>query len=295
MARQARKHSGTGIYHVMLRGINRQDIFEDDEDYRMFIRILSGIVAREGHGKGHGDRHLTQPWVKGPVPMTLIPPMIHPCHIFAYCLMPNHVHLLLRENEWELKDIVKSIASSYVFYFNKKYGRVGHLLQDRFKSEPCDNITYFFTLFRYVHQNPVKAGMVEKAHHYEYSSWGNDYLGRSSIKLCDVLPLLKRVDISSLQELVDMPLPDSTACLDIENEKVVIADNVIRNMLLQKSDTISITEFQSLDKKRQKEVIADVMFCLKAGPRQMSRVSGMSYSVIQRLIGSRGGPWGQDL
>ena len=295
MARQARKHSGTGIYHVMLRGINRQDIFEDDEDYRMFIRILSSIVAREGHGEGHeghGDRHLTLSRVKGPVPMTLIPPMIHPCHIFAYCLMPNHVHLLLRENEWELKDIVKSIASSYVFYFNKKYGRVGHLLQDRFKSEPCDNITYFFTLFRYVHQNPVKAGMVEKAHHYEYSSWGNDYLGRSSIKLCDVLPLLKRVDISSLQELVDMPLPDSTACLDIENEKVVIADNVIRNMLLQKSDTISITEFQSLDKKRQKEVIADVMFCLKAGPRQMSRVSGMSYSVIQRLIGSRGGPWG---
>ena len=53
MARQARKHSGTGIYHVMLRGINRQDIFEDDEDYRMFIRILSGIVAREGHGEGH--------------------------------------------------------------------------------------------------------------------------------------------------------------------------------------------------------------------------------------------------
>ena len=57
MARQARKHSGTGIYHVMLRGINRQDIFEDDEDYRMFIRILSGIVAREGHGEGHGDRY----------------------------------------------------------------------------------------------------------------------------------------------------------------------------------------------------------------------------------------------
>ena len=55
MARQARKHSGTGIYHVMLRGINRQDIFEDDEDYMMFIRILSRIVNREG--QGHGDRY----------------------------------------------------------------------------------------------------------------------------------------------------------------------------------------------------------------------------------------------
>ena len=64
---------------MMLRGINRQDIFEDDEDYRMFIRILSGIVAREGHGEGHeghGDRHLTLSRVKGPVPMTH--PMTHP-------------------------------------------------------------------------------------------------------------------------------------------------------------------------------------------------------------------------
>jgi len=111
MSRQAREHSGTGIYHVMLRGINRQDIFEGDEDYRMFIRILSGLFSR---------------------PSNDLTSTICACHIYAYCLMPNHVHLLLREKEWELKEIMKSIASSYVFYFNKKYGRVGHLFQDRF-------------------------------------------------------------------------------------------------------------------------------------------------------------------
>ena len=77
----------------MLRGINRQDIFEDDEDYRLFIKILSGLYSR---------------------PSEDLTTTICACHIFAYCLMPNHVHLLLREKEWHIGDIMKSIASSYV-------------------------------------------------------------------------------------------------------------------------------------------------------------------------------------
>lgn len=273
MSRQARQQSGTGIYHVMLRGINRQDIFEEDEDYMAFIRILAGLSSR---------------------PSEDLTATICACQIYAYCLMPNHVHLLLREKDWQLKDIMKSIASSYVFYFNKKYGRVGHLFQDRFKSEPCDDMTYFFTLFRYIHQNPMKAGLVKDTKAYKYSSWRNDYIGHSSIRACNILPVLRRTELNKLQELVDMPLPDGQRCIDIENEKSVIADEEVRNLLLKESGAISITEFQSLDKKRQKAIIAEVMFVLKTGPRQMSRVSGLSYSVIQRLNVTEDGSWGQD-
>lgn len=255
----------------MLRGINRQDIFEDDEDYKMFVGILSGLNSRPSD-------ELTAPKCA--------------CQIFAYCLMPNHVHMLVRERDWHLGVIIKSIASSYVFYFNKKYGRIGHLFQDRFKSEPCDEMSYFFTLFRYIHQNPLKAGLVKSVRDYRYSSWSNDYLGCSPIRVCHIRPVLKRVELCRLQELVDTPLPDGLACLDIENEKVV-ADEEVRSMLLQRSGAISITAFQSLDKKFQKEIVAEVMRCLKAGPRQMSRVSGLSYSVIQRICGADGS-WGQD-
>ena len=269
MSRQAREHSGTGIYHVMLRGINRQDIFEDDDDYGMFIRILSGLFSR---------------------PSNDLMSTICACHIYAYCLMPNHVHLLLREKEWELKEIMKSIASSYVFYFNKKYGRVGHLFQDRFKSEPCDDMQYFFTLFRYIHQNPVKAGLVTNVGDYKYSSWGNDYLGNSYMRLCQIQPVLRRSSIEMLQDLVNNPLPDDVGCLDMQSDKVVVADEVVRQMILQVSGAISITAFQLLDKNSQKQIVAFVMRELRAGPRQMSRVSGLSYSVVQRLVGS----WGQD-
>lgn len=272
MPRQSREHSGTGIYHVMLRGINRQDIFEDDEDYVMFIRILSGLSSR---------------------PSNDLMSTICTCHIYAYCLMPNHVHLLLREKEWELKDIMKSIASSYVFYFNKKYGRIGHLFQDRFKSEPCDDMQYFFTLFRYIHQNPVKAGLVTDAGDYKYCSWSNDYLGLSSIRLCQIQPVLRRSSFEALQDLISIPLPDDVECLDMQSERVVVADEVVREKILQVSGVASITAFQSLDKNIQKQIVAMVMQDLHAGPRQMSRVSGLSYSVIQRLSGSYGS-WGQD-
>ena len=132
MPRKPRESSGTGIYHVMLRGINRQDIFDDTEDYWTFIRMMSEV----------------------------------PCYIYAYCLMPNHVHLLIAEKSLKVGEVVKSIASCYVLYYNKKYGRIGHLLQDRFKSEPCNDSGYFLTLFRYIHQNPVKAGLVKTAKDY---------------------------------------------------------------------------------------------------------------------------------
>ena len=261
MARKAREQSGTGVYHVMLRGVNRQDIFEDDEDYRVFINILAGLDSRKSDdGRG----------------------VICTSEVFAYCLMPNHVHLLLMEKEWHLAEVIKLIASCYVFHFNKKYGRIGHLFQDRFKSEPCNNSDYFFTLIRYIHQNPLKAGMVTNAVDYEYSSWHNDYMGLGSQRLCHILPVLNRISMEELKSLVETPLPERYGCIDIE-DKAVVSDEEVRCYLLSQSGAKSITSFLSLDKHLQKSIIAETMCHLGVGPRQMSRVTGKSYSVIQRI------------
>lgn len=262
MPRQAREQSGTGIYHVILRGINRQDIFENDEDYWMFINVLAGLTSRPSEDLASTN---------------------YPCHIYAYCLMPNHIHILIREKDWKLGEIMKSIASSYVFYFNKKYGRVGHLFQNKFKSEPCNDMQYFFTLFRYINQNPVKAGLVSDAGAYRYSSWGNDYLGHIKLHVCSIQHVLRRTTFDNLQGLVNLPLPNSTNCIDMDEDRVNIADEVVRNRLLKMSGTTDITTFQTLEKDLQKQIIAMVMRELRVGPRQMSRVSGLSYSVIQRL------------
>ena len=124
--------SESGIYHVILRGVNRQAIFEDDEDSEQFLDILEGCKAVSGF------------------------------EVLAYCLMGNHVHLLMRVGKEPLSTIFRRIASKYVYWFNVKYDRVGHLFQERFKSEPVEDDAYLATVMRYIHNNPVKAGICQQ-------------------------------------------------------------------------------------------------------------------------------------
>lgn len=89
--------------------------------------------------------------------------------VYAYCLMDNHVHLLLNTNHDDLAVIMKSIAVRYASFYNWKYSRTGHVFQDRFKSEPIEDERYLLAVVRYIHNNPIKAGMIEKPADYEWS------------------------------------------------------------------------------------------------------------------------------
>lgn len=108
MPRQARERSRSGIYHIMLRGINRQNIFEEDEDRQRFIETLKYYKAISGY------------------------------RLYGYCLMNNHIHLLMGENGESMSLGIKRISSSYVYWYNQKYNRCGHLFQERFKSDSRD-------------------------------------------------------------------------------------------------------------------------------------------------------------
>jgi len=127
MPRYARKKSDIGIFHIMLRGINKQTIFEDDEDRRRFMETIERFKA------------------------------VSKYEIYGYCLMSNHVHLLLKETEEAISTAIKRICSSYVYWYNWKYERCGHLFQERYKSEIVENDAHVLTVLRYIHQNPVKA------------------------------------------------------------------------------------------------------------------------------------------
>ena len=181
-----------------MRGINRQNIFDDDEDYYYFLHIL-GSLPFAGKEPFSFNRQ-------------------HNCTIYAWCLMTNHFHLLVKEQEWSISEIVKRLAGSYVFYYNKKNERVGHLFQERFKSEPCNNEEYFITLFRYISQNPVRAGIVKKASEYPWGSWRRDYLSNGGHHIISyVSAILKRHPMEELTALVDEPC--DARCADIENSR----------------------------------------------------------------------------
>jgi len=141
MPRTRRKISDTGIYHIMIRGNEKKNIFLDDNDRKKFIRILYKIKLEKCFD------------------------------LFAYCIMKNHVHLIIKDNSDDISTIMKMINTSYAIYFNYKYDRVGHVFQDRFKSEVIENDRYLLCAIRYVHNNPVKANFCNNPLSYKWSSY----------------------------------------------------------------------------------------------------------------------------
>lgn len=100
--------------------------------------------------------------------------------IYAYCLMGNHVHLLMKVGDEEIGSIMRRFGASFVYWYNSKYERNGHLFQDRFKSEAVEDLGYLLNVLRYIHQNPLKAGIVGDISNYLWCSY-REYIGKSRI------------------------------------------------------------------------------------------------------------------
>lgn len=161
----------------------------------------------------------------------------------AFCLMDNHIHLMLSEGIEDVSRVMKRITVSYVHYFNKKYKRVGHLFQDRFKSEVVEQESYILSLARYIHQNPVKAGIVEKPSDYRWSSY-NCYLDENNYfaKILDtdlVLGLFsddRKTAVKKFEEY--MKKEETESFLDlVEDEEVmdeVTASELFKKMLIER-------------------------------------------------------------
>jgi len=145
MPRQARDKSPTKYYHIMMRGNNREKIFITDEQKRFFLDLL----------KKQKENQLID--------------------VAAYCLMDNHIHVAVKADPVNLAKSIKSINIRYAMNFNGKGDRVGHVFQDRYKSETIINDDYLLQVIRYIHNNPVKAKMVKYFGEYNWSSY-NEYI-----------------------------------------------------------------------------------------------------------------------
>ncbi len=140
MPRKPRILSSTGIYHIILRAVNQHIIFEEDSDYQKFLFVLMDCKKK------------------------------YDIDIYAYCLMNNHIHIMLNASNDELPRIFQSIGSKFVHWYNTKYSRSGHLFQDRFHSTAIENDRAFLAALAYIHNNPVKANMCRSASEYRWSS-----------------------------------------------------------------------------------------------------------------------------
>ncbi|MBE6065446.1 transposase [Clostridium cochlearium] len=141
-------------YHITSRGNRRNDIFRDEEDFQVYITIIENSLE---HFKGQFE-------------------------LICYCLMDNHVHLLLKSKDRHIKFLMSRINSIYAKYFNEKYNYCGHLYEKRYFSELIEKDSQLLETSRYIHLNPVKANMVENPEDYKWSSY-KMYIGQEKEKL----------------------------------------------------------------------------------------------------------------
>lgn len=188
------------------------------------------------------------------------------------------------KREEKVGETIKRIAGSYVYYYNRKYGRDGHLFKERFKSEPVNDMSYFTTLLRYIHQNPVKAGIVEHVREYEFSSWG-EYDGSvdSVFQICDTATVLRRKPYEQLNDLMNEMLPDTVRCLDIEDSsRSRPSDNQVWQMIIEMVGVTNSSAFQVLEDKSKRMVLKELKD-KGASYRQLERLTGVGRGLIQKL------------
>ena len=249
MPRQARKKSESGIYHVMLRGINKQQIFIDRDDNVKFLQVLTDFKEISGY------------------------------KILAYCLMGNHIHLLIKIGMEPIEQVFKRICGRYVYWYNVKYQRVGHLFQDRFRSEPVEDESYLFTVIRYIHQNPVKAGLCESIEDYEFSSF-NEYTLKPFLVDSDfVFQMISREEFERYNKA-----GNTDKCLEIEEEKKVRVTDEQAIMIIERyTGCKEASDFQRLDLKTKDEYIVRLS-SHGLSIRQISRLTGTNKNWVEKCL-----------
>lgn len=247
MPRQPRVKSLTGIYHIMMRGINKEQIFKRDAHKRKFKEEISII---------HEDMELS---------------------IIAYCIMDNHVHLLLKTSDDNLEILMKRLNIKYAIYYNKLENRYGHVFQDRFKSEAVENEKYFFGVLRYIHNNPIKAGIVMDISDYPWSS-ATDYLNNNSNIIDNkYLHEIKGLFKNKNEFIKFHNIIDNNLYIDTKEEEAKsvydISNRTIEDFMLQ----YKITD-QSQISIEQRENLAERLLMLKIlTERQIAELCNLSF------------------
>ena len=259
MSRPLRRLGRSQVYHIILKGIDNQDIFYDNLDRKFFLKQIS-ITKKDFN-------YL----------------------VYAYCLMTNHVHMVIKCKNDLLSKAIQSLVIRYVHYFNKKYSRKGSLVQDRFKSKNVETPKYFLEVCRYVHRNPEKAG-IALTQNYEWSSY-REYLGQE--KIIDKQHLLyyfnnnlnkfvdyttKTIGIDSIEDFVEYELINK------------LTDEQLATIIMKKFDISDISQigvfFKYRDRNDLKEDLEKIKTIPGTNKTQVARVIRIGRKVIQNLWNS---------
>ena len=249
MPRNARQESEFDIYHVTARGNGLQTIFLDQYDHRIFLEGLREVISEE-------------------------------FEVLAWCLMGNHFHLLVHGPISAVSIAMKALLGKYAVGFNLRYGRVGHLFQDRFYSEPVQSERHLLAAVRYIHQNPVKAGLSPTCD-YPWSSY-REYLGTShDANLCNTAFILDMFDdiddFARFHELDD----DEFCFSDVQSGRTMLTDAAARSLIERKLGADILQRLPEMNNANRNEALLS-MKRLGLTIRQIQRMTGLGFGIISR-------------
>ena len=245
MPRMRRFSSRSGYMHLIVRGSGKQIIFEERRDYVFYLQCLKRFSI---------ESKVT---------------------ICAYCLMDNHVHLLIHDPDQNMSSFMQKMGSAYSGYFNRKYNRTGHVFQDRFISLPIDETEYLARVFRYILNNPQKAGLC-RASEYPWSSYGKYGLEGSFVDTSVFQEMFGSRE--TYAEFISMKDDDD---VDFESVRPKKDDDwavaVIREELGLESGTL-IRSFDWVKRNEALKLLKEKGLSV----RQIERLTGINRNTIQR-------------
>ena len=250
MPRTARKASLSNIYHVMMRGVNRQAIFENDGDRLHFMSVLKECKEISGF------------------------------RLHAFCLMPNHLHFLIEPAGEPLDLVFRMIGIRYAVWYNRKHQRAGHLFQDRFRSENVENDLYYMTVLRYILQNPMKAGLEPHLGTYRWSSYPAYAKGTGSITDTQYATEL----FGTRESLIDfVRMGNEDIVMDETDPEWPLQDDDAKKIMEQITGCSATEEFRRLDRQLRNEYIRR-MYAEKLSIGQIARLAGFSKSTVHEAV-----------
>ena len=245
MPRPLRSFSKSKIYHIITKGNNAEEIFYDNQDRRYFLKQLKETKEKFNF------------------------------EIFTYCLMSNHVHLVIRIDDEYLSKAVQSLIIRYAYYFNQKYKRVGVFVQNRFKSKNVEDQRYFLEVCRYVHRNPEKAG-VAKTQDYPWSSY-KEYVGKEEIINKKILLHYFDNDVKKFIKFTNM-FNEEKETIDFADYEIMdkLKDDELANIVIKLFNLDSIDEISKNFKDKSNE---DKKYIIK----KLNEIKGTNVTQLARV------------
>ena len=251
MPRKPRDYSISDVYHIIFRGNDKQDIFYDDQDRYVFLDRIKETQKKFKY------------------------------EIFSYCLMNNHVHMVIKVTDNLLSKLMHNLGVRYSMYFNKKMNRRGHLFENRYLSKKVEDLDYFLNVCKYVHRNPENA-KIEKTEDYKWSSF-QDYV-RNKRKIVNKKVLLHYYN-DDLEEFRKFTLEDNKNSIDKFAEFEILnklGEEELIEIIKEKFKVKNASDLSFTNKFEREKIIKELANINGTNVNQIARVTKISRYEIKK-------------